>query len=298
MTYEAECRAKRGQVEGLLRRIAKLDPVPDFELIPAAEPYHYRNRITLHGPGNPAFIGHDSGTRVEIRECLLAEKPLNGKLSKMVDRGRRIPERLTLRTDGYGRVYAGGDPTWEFLDERVGEHDFRVPPESFLQVNRRVAESMTSWLRKRVRGRALVDAYGGCGYFTLALGDLFERVDGIESDAVAVNAAEENIRAAGWKHAHFHLGKTRERLPRILKKAEPGQTCLLLDPPRAGLHEKAVEQLVATRPGQVVVVSCEAPVFARDVARLAEIGYRLNDLCVFDMFPRTAPMESVGIFVQ
>lgn len=184
-----------------------------------------------------------------------------------------------------------------FITERIGNLSFRLSPRSFFQVNpqqtaelyRRVAE-----LAALTGSQTVVDAYSGTGTIALALAGQAAEVWGIELEAAAVADAEANARLNGIGNAHFLLGRTEERLPRMVKDGLIPDV-VVLDPPRKGCDPAVVDAIARAQPARVVYVSCNPATFARDLTQFREAGYVLRSVQPIDMFPQTAHVEVVGL---
>jgi len=140
------------------------------------------------------------------------------------------------------------------------------------------------------RGRRIADIYAGVGIFGLFLAEGAEKVDVIESDPRAVEASRLTATEWGLSNVRFHA----ERAERGLVGA--GQyDIVVLDPPRAGLSEPVLEQLVLGRPSCILYVSCLARSLARDLGVLTAAGYGLEHLELFDFYPQTYHVELLAV---
>ena len=129
---------------------------------------------------------------------------------------------------------------------------------------------------------------------------MFERVLGLEADAESVEWARRNAAAWGLAQATFEVAAVEERLLEISAVPPPaaGRT-VLLDPPRGGCEQAVLAGLQQHPPAQLVYVSCNPAMLARDLARLGVgAGWRLAHLAVFNMFPQTAQFETVVILAR
>jgi 23S rRNA (uracil1939-C5)-methyltransferase len=143
--------------------------------------------------------------------------------------------------------------------------------------------------------RLLVDAYCGVGFFALELADLVERFVGIELDKHAIKAARANAVARQRTNGEFIMGTTEEQLPRVLEKATPRPSSVVLDPPRTGCRPEVLELLRRTRPSQVIYVSCHPATLARDLNILCSGNvFELKQVRPLDMFPQTQHVECVA----
>lgn len=148
------------------------------------------------------------------------------------------------------------------------------------------------------QGGQLLDLYCGAGTMGLALAGSFSEVLGVEQVTSAVADARATAAANGIVNARFIEapveawleGKTPEGVEPPPRPFEGG---VLADPPRCGLHPRAVRGLLALAPPWILYVSCNPSTLARDAALLVEGGYQPVRLRVIDMFPHTAHVESV-----
>lgn len=171
------------------------------------------------------------------------------------------------------------------IPARRGPSVIRKPGASFAQVNPVVAEELRGYVRERVLSHApsaVVDAYSGNGDLAAELAD----------HGIAVTAIELDVEASTWTMARLSepsLAVT-GRVETVLQQHLPTDL-LVLNPPRAGLHEKVPRIIQRTPPRAIVYISCDPATLARDVARLPQ--YRIQSMHAFDMFPQTAHVETV-----
>lgn len=176
----------------------------------------------------------------------------------------------------------------EALQETWGEERVPVGGRAFLQVNRVAAESLVAHVLASVgEGSVAVDAYCGVGVYGRALARRGWRVTGIEWDAEACAAA---LHEAPGKFDILR-GPVERHLPDTLPA-----DLVVLNPPRTGLEESVPEALGRRPPARVLYVSCDPATLARDARRM-QPTFRLAALRSFDLFPQTAHVESVAVFV-
>ncbi|MEB3198505.1 MAG: 23S rRNA (uracil(1939)-C(5))-methyltransferase RlmD [Candidatus Sericytochromatia bacterium] len=140
----------------------------------------------------------------------------------------------------------------------------------------------------------IVDAYSGTGAIAMFLAARgAPRVVGIEVVAEATRDAERGASNNGLtERCRFKTGKVEDLLAGVLAAA-PGDTLVVLDPPRKGCEESVLQCLLQARPSVIVYVSCHPVTLARDLKRLAAGGYVLESVQPVDMFPQTAHVECV-----
>ena len=166
-------------------------------------------------------------------------------------------------------------------------HDYRVSGGSFFQTNRFLVDDLVKTATSRATGKAALDLYAGVGLFTLALSSNFEDVLAVEASPPAFGDLKHN--------APRNVKPTRATTEEFLQKRgeKLAVNYVLVDPPRAGLGDKAAAALCRTSASQVTFVSCDPATLSRDLRVLLESGFKVEQAHLFDLFPQTAHMETV-----
>ncbi len=180
-----------------------------------------------------------------------------------------------------------------FLRERLAGLELEISAGSFFQTNTRQAERLFELLREQARGaREVWDLFSGTGLVALVLAPAVERVVGVERVASAVADARRNALANGIANASFVEADVTEALRGRVPGLELGRADLaVVDPPRAGLHPKALEALLAAAPPRILYVSCNVHTAAPELARALAAGYALVRAQPVDLFPHTPHVE-------
>ena len=181
------------------------------------------------------------------------------------------------------------------LEDTLCGKTFRLSVPSFYQVNRVQAERLYA---KAIEFAGLtgqetvLDLYCGAGTITLALSDHAKKVLGAEIVPEAIDDARENAARNGVKNTEFFCGDASD-VAKKLARENLRPDVITVDPPRKGLAADVVESIAEMQPGRVVYVSCDSATMARDVKRLADLGYTAQRACAVDMFPRADHIETV-----
>jgi 23S rRNA (uracil1939-C5)-methyltransferase len=142
---------------------------------------------------------------------------------------------------------------------------------------------------------SVTDLYAGVGLFAISLAALGRTdVAAVEGDRYSAADLEANARPYGKAVAVAHAS-VEEYLERRSVRAP---ATLVLDPPRTGVSSEAMSGIIALKPQRVVYVSCDLATLARDARRFVESGYRLDHVEAFDLFPNTAHVETLAVFVR
>ena len=184
------------------------------------------------------------------------------------------------------------------LEDDLMGNTFRLSPLSFYQVNHAQTENLydcaARWAAPDGDTDAL-DLYCGVGTITLTLAGRCKSVVGVEIVPAAIEDAKENAARNGIENARFLCADAGQAAQKMADEGFRPQV-IVVDPPRKGLDEAAVKALCDMAPDRIVYVSCDCASLARDAKMLFEQGgYRPTKVQAFDMFPRTANVETVAL---
>uniref|UniRef100_UPI0040574FFD 23S rRNA (uracil(1939)-C(5))-methyltransferase RlmD n=1 Tax=Agathobacter sp. TaxID=2021311 RepID=UPI0040574FFD len=184
-----------------------------------------------------------------------------------------------------------------FYEELLGLK-FKISPFSFFQTNSLGAEVLYETVREfilsndadKLKGKVVYDLYSGTGTIAQILAPVAKEVVGVEIVEEAVQAAKENAALNGLTNCRFLAGDVLKVLDEIAEKPD----YIVLDPPRDGIHPKALGKIGASlRAKDMIYISCKPTSLARDLVALQEYGYRVCRICCVDMFPGTYHVETV-----
>lgn len=183
----------------------------------------------------------------------------------------------------------------EFIEEEMEGLKFRVGPKSFYQTNSRQAHRLYSVAREFARptGDELVyDLYTGTGTIACFIAPKARHVVGIEYVPEAIEDAKINAAVNGLDNTEFYAGDMKNVLTADFIEAHGRPDVMIVDPPRAGMHEDVVKVILEASPRRIVYVSCNPATQARDLALLHE-KYDIEAVQPVDMFPHTQHVENV-----
>jgi 23S rRNA (uracil1939-C5)-methyltransferase len=188
-------------------------------------------------------------------------------------------------------LYHGQDHLVEEM-EGVG---FKIGPKSFYQTNPLQAHELYKVARDfaGLEGDELVyDLYTGIGSIALFLAKNCKHVVGVEYVPEAIENAKENTELNGIENSSFFAGDLKNVLNEAFVAEHGKPDVIITDPPRAGMHEDVVEQMLNISPEKIVYVSCNPATQARDIALMDE-KYKVTAVQPVDMFPHTHHVENV-----
>ncbi len=170
--------------------------------------------------------------------------------------------------------------------------DFKLSIFSFFQTNSPGAELLYQKVGNYIgdtRGKSVFDLYSGTGTIAQLLAAYADKVYGVEIVEEAVRAARENAEANGITNCIFLQGD----VLKVIDELEEKPDIIVLDPPRDGIHPKALPKIMNFGAEKIVYVACKPSSFARDLQVLKEGGYLLERAAAVDMFPQTPNCELV-----
>jgi 23S rRNA (uracil1939-C5)-methyltransferase len=190
------------------------------------------------------------------------------------------------------------------LEYRLADFDvtLRFQPTDFVQVNSELNAAMVRRALDLLRpapGESVLDLYCGLGNFSLPLARSGAHVVGVEGDASLIARARANAELNGLvQNSEFFAANLADESFADASWAKRSYHKVLLDPPRAGARE-TLSTIARSGAGTVLYVSCHPGSLARDAGVLVhEHGYALQAAGVMDMFPHTAHVESIALFVR
>ena len=183
-----------------------------------------------------------------------------------------------------------------YITEQLENFKFKISPKSFFQTNTKQAEKLYTITRAfaELKGNEIVyDLYCGTGSIGIFVSPQAKKIVGVEVIEEAIADAKENAALNNIANAMFYSGDVTDICDDIFfeKNGPPG--VIIVDPPRAGLHEKLVQKLLQIEAPVIVYVSCNPATQARDI-NLLNAKYSVEKVQPVDMFPHTHHIENVA----
>jgi 23S rRNA (uracil1939-C5)-methyltransferase len=310
--YENQIKLKEAMLRESLQRNGIA--TPQIEVFPSP-PFRYRHRIRLkYNAKEPALGFHqaDSNRIIDIKECLCATPGINKLLQDLRnglagrapqvteiecfenDRGETaafcnatLPADLKHQLKGKASVFDAEDADRAGLALHFRTFSFPMHPGIFLQINPFLMNTMVQEVEGHhpPTNETAVELYSGTGFFTLPLAPRFKNIIACEENAAAIGYAEKHNATPSirWVHAPVES---------LIFPAEA--TVLIADPPRSGLTNIVVENVIRHAFSRITYVSCDPSSFARDLKRLSS-RYRLTRLSLLDLFPQTTHFETIAL---
>lgn len=317
MAYEDQLSLKEEGVRKMLGETLDIQPGVFKPIVGSPKRYHYRHRIDLRlqCTRNGIFIGYTPASgrgMLPVDSCAIAYESIDKSiptikkeaLEKLPDKYRRA--NLTVRASLDGRVVWGGIGKGslrmkekDYLSTRIDGKKIYYAMETFFQANL----SILPLLINRLRGFPFLDKdthfydlYAGVGLFGVSLADQVKGVLLIEAVPQSITLAQYNIRQNNVTNARLLEGPIEEYLETINKGKKEYKKVAMIDPPRAGLSEKARHRLAAMNTfSHCIYLSCNPQALARDLEVFVKDGWRLTNVIPFDFFPQTRHIETLVV---
>lgn len=191
-----------------------------------------------------------------------------------------VPEKVSHL---YGKTY---------LKESINGLEFKISPFSFFQPNPKSAEKLYERaleLAGDISNKLVYDLYCGTGTISQIFAKKASKVIGVEIVEEAVVKAEENAKINNLSNVEFIANDVLSEIENLKQKPD----ILVLDPPREGIHPKAIDKIISMSADTVVYISCNPKTQVRDLQLFIEAGYEVQEIDAFDQFPRTVHVETV-----
>ena len=178
-----------------------------------------------------------------------------------------------------------------FYEELLGLQ-FKITPFSFFQTNSLGAEVLYETARTYIgetKDKVIFDLYSGTGTIAQILAPVAKKVVGVEIVEEAVEAAKENAKQNGLDNCTFWAGD----VLKVIDELGEVPDLIVLDPPRDGVHPKALEKIIDFGVDKMVYIACKPTSLARDLEMLQGRGYKVERIVCIDLFPGTYHVETV-----
>ena len=182
----------------------------------------------------------------------------------------------------------------DYIVEKILGLEFKISVFSFFQTNSLGAEVLYEKARSYVgetNDKTVFDLYSGTGTIAQMLAKVAKKVIGVEIIEEAVEAAKINAELNGLTNCEFIAGDVLKVIDDIEEKPD----LIVLDPPRDGIHPKALDKIINYGVDRLVYISCKPTSLARDLEILQARGYKLVKACAVDMFPQTYHCETIAL---
>lgn len=184
-----------------------------------------------------------------------------------------------------------------YIKDILGEYTFKISPLSFYQVNPVQAERLYNIgveAAKITKNDVVFDLYCGIGTISLFMAKHAKKVYGVEIVEQAISDARENSKINNIDNVEFIAGDTEIILNDLINNKNIVPNVVMVDPPRRGLDNKSIENILKIKPDRFVYISCNPATLVRDLAKIEDF-YEIKEIQPVDMFPFTSHVECVAV---
>ncbi len=305
--------------------------IPQIQVL-AGEPFGYRSRFQLHDGG---LEERKSNNVVPIENCpvavpqinewlkatpmeerpkgrglLFAWKSAEPELSFALDSPRAPSNEGKPQNSGKNKGKKRGNKKPPSRFEGIAQ-DAQCPVQielcgkkilfdarGFFQSNIALLEKAVPLIMEGLAGKNALDLYSGAGTFSAFLADKFENVVMVEQNRLSLVYAERNL--AGRPHESYGISGAdfAKRNARLLSERLGGFDALVVDPPRSGIEREALDWICESGIPAIKYLSCNPSTQVRDLKRLSEAGYKIEEFWLLDFYPQTSHLESFSTCIK
>ena len=309
ISIDDEKKVKTNNVINIIKKYANLDVLPIF--IDSDKEYNYRNKIELKiENGNWGYYNSLSHNFVKINKCLIAKDSINRIIENKnyfdIKNGSIIircnyNDEIIIKIDTSDKYNIDIDNLInnnkivgiivnnkliygeDYYIEKVGKYLFKVNINSFFQINLNILSKVFDLISKD-KYKTVVDLYCGVGTLGIALNK--DKLYGIEIVPEAITDAIKNSEINKQNNLYM-LGDSSK-----ISKIEDKIDCIIVDPPRSGLNNKTINNILKFNSKSIIYMSCNPITLARDLNILKE-KYLVKKIYILNMFPKTKHVECV-----
>jgi 23S rRNA (uracil1939-C5)-methyltransferase len=206
-------------------------------------------------------------------------------------------KRASTAVGDYEKVYFGSG----YITDYIGDKVFRISANSFFQTNTFQAEKLYNTVIEYAefgKDDVVYDLYSGAGTITIYMSGEDRKVYGFESSGSAIKDAAENSRLNNAENVYYYNADLFKAFIPIAEREDlPKPDVIVTDPPRSGMHQSIIDDILKLAPGKIIYVSCNPATQVRDIKLLSE-AYELVKIKPVDMFPHTYHIENVALLVK
>lgn len=184
-----------------------------------------------------------------------------------------------------------------YIKDKLGNFTFNISPLSFYQINPIQTEKLYNLAIQKAnltKQDIVLDLYCGIGTIGSFVSPYVKQVYGIEIVEQAITDAKENAKQNSIKNIEFYCGDVEEILETVLEKKNINPNVIFVDPPRKGLDNNTINNIIKLKPERFIYISCNPATLVRDLVKLGEV-YDIKEIQPIDMFPFTTHVECCSV---
>ena len=312
MTYEKQSEFKQNKIRNIVDKYLDKS-IKVNKIVKSNNQFGYRNKVTFQVKNALGFYKNKTNDIVKIDKCLLASKKINDSIEYLNKLDLTKINKITCRStsnelmiiidsnsnidispikDIASSIYikdklVHGNPN---IYNMIGTYKYIISPDSFFQINDDICKKLYDKIYDETKdSKNVLDLYCGTGSIGIYVSEN-KNVLGVEINESAINDANVNKELNNIKNISFICGDSGKESKRINFKPDT----IIVDPPRSGLDNNTINNILEINPNKIIYVSCDPMTLVRDLKLLSN-NYSINEINPFDMFPNTKHVETITI---
>lgn len=317
LSYEEQLKFKQEKIENIINKYLNAK-VKINNIVKSDISDFYRNKVTFQVKENIGFYKNNTYDIISIDKCIISSALINSCIKYLKEPNLKDINKIICRTtslnelmviietknkslditplkniatsiylkinDEYINIYGK-----ENIQEKLENYKFKISPDSFFQININTCLKLYNKIKEYVgNNKNVIDLYCGTGSIGIFISKN-NNVIGIEINEDAIKDAIENKKINNLNNINFLCGDSGKKL----KELDFNPDIIIVDPPRSGLNNETIKNILKYNSKEIIYVSCDPMTLVRDLNILNEY-YEIKEITPFDMFPNTHHIENIA----
>lgn len=311
-SYNNQLEFKKNKIVNIVNKYLN-NNIQINDIVKSDNEFNYRNKVTFHVNNDIGFFKDKTNNIVKIDNCLLINNKINDCINDLNKLDLKYINEIICRTgsnklmiiinskkdidispikDIANSIYLNDKLVYgeSNICNTIGDYKYIISPESFFQVNDNVCKKLYDKINMETKNsKNVLDLYCGTGTIGIYVSKN-KNVLGIEINESAIKDANKNKEINKIDNINFICGDSGKKSKNLDFKPDT----IIIDPPRSGLDNITINNILEMNPKKIIYVSCDPMTLVRDL-KLLNNNYNINEITPFDMFPQTKHCESVVV---
>lgn len=312
MNYQDQLAFKKDKIVNIVSRYLDGN-IKVNDIVGCDNTFNYRNKVTFHVNNNIGYFKDKTNDIVPIDNCFLASKQINDSIKYLNKLNLKNINEITCRStsnelmiiiksnkeiditpikDIASSIYINDKLVYgnECIYNTIGNYKYIISPDSFFQINNNTCKKLYDLIKDKTKdSKNVLDLYCGTGSIGLYISEN-KNILGIEINENAIKDANKNKKLNNVENINFICGDSGKNSTKLDFKPDT----IIVDPPRSGLNDLTINNIINMNPSKIIYVSCDPMTLVRDL-KILSTKYTILDITPFDMFPQTKHVECVCV---
>lgn len=323
LPYNEQLKFKQEKIQNIISKYLN-DNIKINNIISSDLNFNYRNKVTFQVKEKVGFYKNNTYDIINVENCLISNKLINNSIKYLkqlelknikkitcrtgsnqlmiiieikniknikninlnIEPLKEIADSIYLKIDNEYKLLFGNKNIFETLDN----YKYVISPDSFFQINTNTCLKLYNKVKEYIgKNKNIIDLYCGTGSIGIFINEN-NNVLGVEINDSAIKDAIINKRINNLKNINFICGDSGKKL----KKLNFNPDIIIVDPPRNGLNQETINNILKFNAKKIIYVSCDPMTLARDL-KIFSKNYNILEITPFDMFPNTHHVECVSL---